>query len=95
MAVIKITGNTITLNSTPTVVPLSNTYLANSTQGASCVYIFNANTTTPVTLTIANSQGNNTFTVPPNVDVVLIKQPSDALTASANLIANPIAKEPN
>jgi hypothetical protein len=94
MAVVKITGNTVTLNSTPTVVPLSNTYLANATQGASCVYIYNpANTAT--TLTIANTQGNNSFSIPPTMDIVLIKQPSDALTASANLVANPIAKQPS
>jgi hypothetical protein len=91
MAVVKITGNAVTLNSTATVVPLSNTYSANATQGASCVYIYNAQTGT-VVLTIANSQGNNTFTVPPSMSIVLIKQPSDALTASANLVANPIAK---
>jgi hypothetical protein len=94
MAVIKITGNTVTLNSTATAVPLSNSYSANATQGASCVYIYNPEATSTV-LTIANSEGNNTFSIPPSAEIVLIKQPSDALTASANLVANPIAKEPN
>ena len=42
MTVVKIAGNTVKLNSTPTVVPLSNSYGANSIHGASCVYSYNS-----------------------------------------------------
>ena len=94
MTVIKLTGNTLTLNSTPSVVPLSNSYAANSTQGASCVYIYNPQTTNTL-LTIANSQGNNTFNLPPSTTIILQKQPADTITASANCIGNPIQKTPD
>ncbi len=38
MTVIKLTGNSISLNSTATCVPLANTYLANCTSGAMRFY---------------------------------------------------------
>jgi hypothetical protein len=90
--VIKITGNTMVINTSPNCIPLANTFLANATQGASCVWIFSylGNST----ITLANSQGSFTFYLPGATELVLQKQPSDTLFATVNCIANPIQKTP-
>jgi hypothetical protein len=99
MTVVRLTGNTLTLNSASTVVPLANNYNANSSQGASSVYIWNSNTTSAV-LVLANSQGSFTFTVPGSSVLILNKVPSDTIACSSNstngyLICNPIQKCPD
>jgi hypothetical protein len=94
MTVCKIVGNTTTINSTPSYVPVSNTFGTNATAGATCVWIYNIQTSNTV-LTLANSTGNVTFTIPPNTAIVLSKYAPDQLTASANLIANPIVRVPD
>ena len=99
MTIVKITGNTQFINAAANVIPLSNTYGAHATQGATSLYIYNSNTSVQV-LTLANTLGSFTFTIPPSTEIVLNKNSSDTLQCAANssngfLIANPIARTPD
>ncbi len=94
MTVLKLVGNTITLNATPTVAPLATSYLANGTQGAVCLYIINNNAGV-ANITVSNSvSGNLQVSILPNTAIVFVKYPADTVTSAPNTVCSPIAKVP-
>lgn len=100
MTTIRLVGNTFTSNSTANVVPIANTYGANATSGATCMYISNP-VGNNVVITIANTLGSFTFTMPANADpIILQKVSTDTISTalangtSAGLTINPVAKVP-
>jgi hypothetical protein len=93
MTVIRLTGNTLTLNSTASVIPLANTYLANGTSGATMCYIYNSNTTTVANVWVSNTEGSFVFGLPPSTEIILSKVSTDVVnTAAAGVYASPIAR---
>jgi hypothetical protein len=80
MTVVHLTENSLFINSTANVIPLANTYGANATAGATCLYLFNSNTAVQ-TITLANTQGSFTFTIPPSTAIILNKNASDTLAS--------------
>ena len=98
MESVRLTGNSFTINSTANVVPLANTYGANATSGATCLYIYNSNTANGgvAKLMLSNSQGSFVFGIPPGAIIVLNKVSTDTVNSAATgLIANPIQKTPD
>jgi hypothetical protein len=76
-------------------------FLANScgaNVGATSLLLWNSNTAVQ-TITLANSEGSFTFSLPPSAVVILQKNASDTLQCSSNaangfIYANPISKGP-
>ena len=97
MTVIRITGNSQFINSVANVISLANTYGANATSGATCLYL-DPNTSGQV-LTLANSEGSFNFTIPPSTVLVLAKNNSDTLACAGGsngfICATPIARVPS
>jgi hypothetical protein len=93
MTVIRLTGNTYTINSTANTVPLANAFGENAASGATSLYIYNANTTAAQTLQLSNTQGSWTFAIPPNSVIILEKYAGDSVNSSSTfLTANPIER---
>lgn len=94
MSVIRLTGNVISLNSTSTVVPLANSYLANNTSGASQVYVYNGGVDV-ANLMLNNSEGSFVFAIPPSTEILLNKVSTDTInTAASGVTVNPVQCSP-
>jgi hypothetical protein len=67
MESVRLTGNTLTINSTANVVPLANTYGANAASGATCLYVYNSNTANGgvANLMLSNLKGSFVFGIHP------------------------------
>ena len=100
MTVIRITGNSQFINSVANVISLANTYGANATSGATCLYLYNSNTSGQV-LTLANSEGSFNFTISSEHCAPFLPKTiptlSPVLRAESNgfICATPIARVPS
>jgi hypothetical protein len=100
MTVVRLTGNSVSINSTASVIPLSTLYDGNSTvaPGATSVYIYNGNTTSGsvANLMLSNTQGTFVFGIPAGQVIFLNKNSADSVNSSATtLTANPVQKLPD
>jgi hypothetical protein len=100
MTTLRLTGNSVSINSTASVIPVSTLYGGNSTvgPGATSLYIYNGNTTAGSTanLMLSNTSGTFVFGVPAGQVLILNKNSTDTINSSSTtLVANPIAKVPN